>query len=93
MLLESHLGKKVVISEKESGSGLNTSGRNSGVLHSGFYYSPDSSKAHFCADGNRELKSFCKLHKLMLMEIGKVVVTANLEEVKKLQYFLPARNR
>jgi len=35
----------VVIIEKESACGLHASGRNSGVLHAGFYYSPDSLKA------------------------------------------------
>lgn len=69
---------------KESAACLHASGRNSGVLHAGFYYSPDSIKAQFCADGNRELKAFCKANDLPLKEIGKVVVTSNQGELERL---------
>ena len=40
------------IIEKESYLGAHTSGRNSGVLHAGFYYASDSQKAKFCKSGN-----------------------------------------
>ena len=40
----------VVVIEKESSVGKHASGRNSGVIHSGFYYSPNSLKAKFCKD-------------------------------------------
>ncbi len=46
-LLESNQHLKVIIAEKEKQIGLHASGRNSGVLHAGFYYSPDSLKAKF----------------------------------------------
>ena len=38
---------KITIIEKEKSVGLHASGRNSGVLHAGFYYSADSLKARF----------------------------------------------
>jgi len=40
-LLEADLSKKVIIAEKENALALHASGRNSGVLHAGFYYSPN----------------------------------------------------
>ena len=46
-LLISNPKLKVVVAEKESHLGAHASGRNSGVLHAGFYYSPDSLKAKF----------------------------------------------
>ena len=46
-ILESNPNKKVIIAEKEDSLALHASGRNSGVLHAGFYYSPDSLKAKF----------------------------------------------
>ena len=38
----------ILLIEKEKAPGLHASGRNSGVIHAGFYYSPHSLKAKFC---------------------------------------------
>jgi len=79
-LLESKPGLKVLVVEKEKTLGKHASGRNSGVLHAGFYYSPDSLKARFCRDGNRELKEWCRAEGIPVVECGKVVVTQNEDE-------------
>ena len=50
----------VIIVDKEKEVGLHASGRNSGVLHAGFYYSPDSLKAKLTRDGNKLLREFCE---------------------------------
>jgi L-2-hydroxyglutarate oxidase LhgO len=65
--------------------GIHASGRNSGVLHAGFYYSPDSLKAKFCKQGNFELKKFCKENGLELLETGKVVVCQTNEDIERIQ--------
>jgi len=52
--------KEIVIIEREKGLGTHSSGRNSGVLHAGFYYSPDSLKAKFTRQGNEELTRYCE---------------------------------
>jgi len=49
-ILLSNKNSKVIIVEKETEVGLHASGRNSGVLHAGFYYSPDSLKAKLTVD-------------------------------------------
>ena len=79
-LLEANSRLKVVVIEKESNVGLHASGRNSGVLHAGFYYSPESLKAKFCRDGNLELRALCRDFDIPVKEVGKVVVTQNPEE-------------
>lgn len=71
----------VLIIEKEKHLGLHASGRNSGVLHAGIYYNPDSFKARFCVEGNRLMKEFCKNGGLTLKETGKVIVTKNESEL------------
>ncbi len=76
--------QRVVIVEKEQSLGRHASGRNSGVIHAGFYYSPDSMKAKLTRDGNRLLKNFCKANDVPIREIGKVVVTQNETELKAL---------
>ena len=56
-LLTQKQKNKILIIEKEPNPGVHASGRNSGVLHAGFYYSSDSLKAKFCKQGNLELKA------------------------------------
>ena len=60
--------------EKEAECGLHASGRNSGVLHAGFYYSPDSLKARFTWQGNRLLTEYCEAKNIPLNKCGKLVV-------------------
>lgn len=67
-------GSSVHLLEKEIDCGLHASGRNSGVLHAGFYYSPDSLKAKFTWQGNRLLTEYCELKGIPLNKCGKLVV-------------------
>jgi L-2-hydroxyglutarate oxidase LhgO len=83
-ILESSPSKKVIIAEKEKSLGLHASGRNSGVLHAGFYYSPDSLKARFCRDGNIELRRLAKKYSIPVLDVGKVVVTQGPDELSRL---------
>ena len=66
--------------KKENKLALHSSGRNSGVLHAGFYYTADSLKAKFTRDGNFEMKKFCIDNKLKINYSKKVVVTKNKDE-------------
>jgi L-2-hydroxyglutarate oxidase len=84
-LLAAKKGLSVVVLEKESGLGLHASGRNSGVIHAGFYYSPDSLKAKFCVEGNLAIREMCGKYKIPLREVGKVVVTATDEDELRLE--------
>jgi len=84
-ILEQNPNKKVLIIDKEGRPGVHASGRNSGVLHAGFYYSPDSLKAKFCRLGNLELRKFCKENNLQILETGKVVVCQDQQDVKRLE--------
>lgn len=72
---------RVAIFEKESAAGLHASGRNSGVVHAGFYYSPDSLKAQLTRDGNALLKEFALENGVFLRETGKVVVAQSDSEI------------
>lgn len=75
----------VLILEKDSGVALHASGRNSGVLHAGFYYSADSLKAKFCRDGNRAMRAYCEEHGVRINPCGKLVVAGNEQEVEGLR--------
>jgi L-2-hydroxyglutarate oxidase len=67
-------GASVRLIEKEVDCGLHASGRNSGVLHAGFYYSPDSLKAKLTWKGNQLLTAYCEEKGIPLNKCGKLVV-------------------
>lgn len=71
----------IIVIEKEPEPGRHASGRNSGVLHAGIYYSPDSLKARSCLNGNRLMRAFCKEKGLPLLESGKVIVARSAAEL------------
>ena len=83
--LEMNPALKVLIIDKEKSVAEHASGRNSGVLHAGFYYSPESLKAQFCREGSKELKAFAKMRNLPILNCGKVVVAKNETEVARLE--------
>jgi (S)-2-hydroxyglutarate dehydrogenase len=82
----------VTILEKEPDVAYHSSGRNSGVLHAGFYYSADSLKAKFTRDGNLAMKDFCRQKGLKLNECMKVVVARDESELEPL-YELDRRGK
>ncbi len=80
-----HPASSIVILEKERDVAYHGSGRNSGVLHAGFYYTADSLKAKFTRDGNAAMKAFCRAKGLRLNENQKVVVAKNEDEVASIR--------
>ena len=83
-LLRSDPSLKVIVFESGNELALHGSGRNSGVLHAGFYYSPDSLKAQLTARGNEMLRRLCHDEDVAINEVGKVVVTKSPDELQRL---------
>jgi|TARA_B100001245_G_scaffold138804_1_gene103290 L-2-hydroxyglutarate oxidase LhgO len=65
---------KIAIVEKEGSVGYHASSRNSGVIHSGFYYRPNSLKAKFCVEGNKQLQNYCVDNNIPYKKTGTLVV-------------------
>jgi L-2-hydroxyglutarate oxidase len=84
-LLNKYPSARVLLVDKESKTGSHASGRNSGVLHAGFYYSPDSLKAKFCLQGNLELREIIAADSIPINECGKVVVAQNEQDLERLE--------
>jgi L-2-hydroxyglutarate oxidase LhgO len=72
----------ILVLEKEPEVGAHGSGRNSGVLHAGFYYTADSLKAKFTRLGNLRWKEFISEKNLSIRNCGKLVVARNESELK-----------
>lgn len=83
---------RVVVLEKEKFLGAHGSGRNSGVLHAGFYYSADSLKARFTRQGNIALTRFCEEQKIRLNRCGKLVVARGPEDLPQIDELLRRAN-
>ena len=67
----------VTVLEKEKKAGIHSSSRNSGVLHSGIYYAPDTLKAKICRLGSIEMGQYHEEHNLPLKRCGKILVATN----------------
>ena len=65
---------RIIIIEKESEIAFHASGRNSGVLHAGFYYTADSLKARFTKEGCIRLTHYCREKSIPILKCGKLVV-------------------
>lgn len=76
---------RVRVLEAENALAVHGSGRNSGVLHAGFYYSPDSLKAKLTRVGNEMLRQLCHDEEIPVRDCGKVVVTRNDDEIPRLE--------
>lgn len=76
-----HPKAAITLIEKEPALATHGSGRNSGVLHSGFYYTADSLKAKFCRLGNAAMREYCEQHHLKINPCQKLVVAQNAAEV------------
>ncbi len=78
-------GARVLVAEKEAGPALHQTGRNSGVVHSGVYYTPGSLKTRFCREGMAMTKAFCAARGIGYEERGKLLVATNALEESNLE--------
>tara|TARA_B100000674_G_scaffold463691_1_gene444944 strand:+ start:1437 stop:2654 length:1218 start_codon:yes stop_codon:yes gene_type:complete len=73
--------KSIALFEKEDSLAKHQTGNNSGVIHSGLYYTPGSKKAINCVNGRHELVKFAKDYNVQHDVCGKVVVATNEKEI------------
>ena len=81
-------GREVLLLEVNGSIGMETSSRNSGVIHAGIYYPPGSLKALCCVRGNQLLYDYCKRKQIPHRRCGKLIIatgTHQLEQLKALQ--------
>jgi L-2-hydroxyglutarate oxidase len=84
-LRQRHPNASIIVLEKESKVGSHASGRNSGVLHSGIYYSPGTFKAKFCAEGARRILAFARENAVAHRVSGKVILAGGPEDLPGLE--------
>ena len=78
-------GKEVIILERNTDFGLETSARNSEVIHAGIYYPPGSLKAKMCVQGRQRLYAFCQSHGVEHSRCGKLIVATSERQLSELK--------
>jgi len=82
--LAEHPGRSVLVLEREPGAARHQTGRNSGVLHSGIYYTPGSMKARLAVSGRSAMIDFCNENGIQHEVCGKVIVATRRDELDRL---------
>ncbi len=83
-LLRRYPDRRLAILEKEAVIASHQSGRNSGVIHSGIYYSPGSLKAQLCVEGALLLTTYCEERGIPYKRLGKLIVATKEAEMPRL---------
>ncbi len=75
---------RLVVLEKESGPAQHQSGHNSGVLHTGIYYTPGSLKAQLCVRGHAAMVEYCRTHDVQARLCGKLIIASQEDQLENL---------
>jgi L-2-hydroxyglutarate oxidase LhgO len=87
LAIAAHLSEKhpnLVLLEKNEKYGMETSSRNSEVIHAGIYYDPGSLKARLCVEGRDELYALCKANDIAYKPLTKLITATTAAELAKL---------
>ena len=84
-IMLSHPDIRIGVLEKEGKLAAHQTGHNSGVIHSGLYYAPGSTKAQTCIQGRGELLAFAKKHRIPHEICGKIIVATRQSELPNLE--------
>lgn len=75
----------ILLLEKEDALCKHQTGRNSGVIHAGVYYTPGSLKSEFCREGLEATIEFCQQHDIKYDQCGKILVASNQLELERMK--------
>ncbi|MBV9550529.1 MAG: NAD(P)/FAD-dependent oxidoreductase [Alphaproteobacteria bacterium] len=81
-------GLETFILEKNAHFGMETSSRNSEVIHAGIYYPKGSLKAQLCVEGKQRLYDFCQSHGVAHKPLGKLIVATYSDQGSQVEKIL-----
>ncbi|XP_051507419.1 L-2-hydroxyglutarate dehydrogenase, mitochondrial-like isoform X1 [Myxocyprinus asiaticus] len=84
-LILRHPNISFALLEKEKELALHQTGHNSGVIHSGIYYTPGSLKAQLCVRGATLTYQYCQKKGVPYKRCGKLIVAVEREEIPHLK--------
>ena len=77
--------RQLLLIERNNSVGMETSSRNSEVIHAGLYYTASSLKARLCVEGNRLMYEWCEKHGVQHKRLTKIITATNDAEFGALQ--------
>lgn len=83
--LEKNPRKSILILDKEAVIAAHQTGHNSGVIHSGIYYKPNSLKAKNCKYGSLKLLQYCFKKAIPIDTCGKLIIATKKSEIPRLE--------
>ena len=81
-------GRNVCVVEKNKTFGMETSSRNSEVIHAGIYYPQGSLKASMCIEGKEMLYELCQRIAIPYKRLGKLLIACDDKEIGQLEFLL-----
>ncbi|XP_036239961.1 L-2-hydroxyglutarate dehydrogenase, mitochondrial [Molothrus aeneus] len=84
-LLQRRPSLAMAVLEKEQEPAHHQSGHNSGVIHSGIYYTPGSLKAKLCVQGAALCYKYCDQKGIPYKQCGKLIVAVEQDEIPRLK--------
>jgi L-2-hydroxyglutarate oxidase LhgO len=78
----------LIVLERHERHGMETSSRNSEVIHAGMYYPTGSLKARLCVEGNRMIYEICERHGIPHRRATKIITATREEELPALERVL-----
>jgi L-2-hydroxyglutarate oxidase LhgO len=83
----------LVLLDRNERHGMETSSRNSQVVHAGIYYPAGSLKARLCVEGNARVYALCERHGIPHRRTGKLITATREEDVPALDRIAESAGR
>lgn len=77
--------QRVAVLEAEANLAQHQTSRNSGVIHAGIYYKPNSLKARLCLQGLQRTYDYCDQKRIPYRKVGKLIVALNDSQIGALK--------
>ncbi|MEZ5922260.1 MAG: NAD(P)/FAD-dependent oxidoreductase [Parvularculaceae bacterium] len=85
-------GREVIVLERNDAFGMETSSRNSEVIHAGIYYRPGGLRARLCVEGKRKLYTYARERGFDALNCEKLIVATGESERTHLEALVKRAN-
>ncbi len=77
-------GREVILVDRNESFGMETSSRNSEVIHAGMFYRPGGMRAKLCLQGKEAMYAYCEARGVAHLRCEKLIVAQDTDELTRL---------